>query len=137
MRTVDSATSWRRSRCWHGVRGATDPSIALVRFAGASLVTPDTVVVAAPEALNAQSRVDFRSAALECLERAVGSGSAALTIDMSATCDVDACGLGTLVMLTRRARERGLVTRLWRAQDEVRSLLSITHLEPLFQFRTE
>ncbi|MFN8579584.1 MAG: STAS domain-containing protein [Gemmatimonadaceae bacterium] len=97
----------------------------------------DPLVVAAPESLNAKSRVDFRCAALECLDRVSQLGRNALTIDMSATHDVDACGLGILVLVTKRARERGVSTRLLKAHDDVRSLLTMTRLEPLFQFRSE
>lgn len=97
----------------------------------------DSLVVAAPTALTAQTRVEFRSAALDCLERAGDTPGGALTIDMSETHDIDACGLGILVMVTKRARERGLATRLFRPNDDVRSLLQTTRLEPLFQFRSE
>ena len=97
----------------------------------------DTLVVAAPTALTAQTRVEFRSAALDCLERATDVIGEALTIDMSATRDIDACGLGILVMVTKRAKERGLVTRLIRTSEDVRTLLHLTRLEPLFQFRSE
>ena len=97
----------------------------------------DTLIVAAPASLNAQSRLDFRCAALECLDKVSQLGRNALTIDMSATQDVDACGLGILVLVTKRARERGIATRLLRAHEDVRSLLSMTRLEPLFQFRSE
>ncbi|MBV6522380.1 MAG: hypothetical protein MNPFHGCM_02528 [Gemmatimonadaceae bacterium] len=100
-------------------------------------MTADSLVVAAPESLNAESRAPFRCAALECLERVSQLGRSALTIDMSATQVVDACGLGILVLVTKRARERGIVTRLLCAHEDVRSLLTITHLEPLFQFRSD
>lgn len=98
-------------------------------------VTTDQLTVAAPTSLTAQTRVEFKSAALECIEHAPDSTGGAFTIDMSATHAIDACGLGLLVMVTKRARERGLVTRLVRASDDVRSLLQTTRLEPLFQFQ--
>ena len=120
---------------WHDVRE--DQGAGVLSSTGACVVIANTLVVAAPESLNAQSRVDFRCAAMECLERVSQIGSNALTIDMSATLDVDACGLGILVLVTKRARERGVVTRLLRAHDDIRSLLSMTRLEPLFQFRGE
>ncbi|MFN8573405.1 MAG: STAS domain-containing protein [Gemmatimonadaceae bacterium] len=97
----------------------------------------DHLMVAAPTALTAQTRVEFRSAALDCLERVGEESGDALTIDMSATHDIDACGLGILVMVTKRARERGLATRLFRPSEDVRSLLQTTRLEPLFQVRSE
>ena len=67
---------------------------------------------------------------MECLERSAGQ----LRIDMASTQDVDASGLGTLVVLQKRARERGLSTQLCAAQPQIRSLLAATKLEGLFEF---
>lgn len=89
-------------------------------------------VVEAPRRLDADTRVDFRSAAMDGLERAVGAGAKCLRIDMCETCDVDASGLGTLVVVQKRARERGLGTRLEGTQGNVRSLLAATKLDGLF-----
>jgi anti-anti-sigma factor len=88
----------------------------------------------APTRLVVDTRVDFRSAALEWLERAAASGTSRLSIDMSSTESVDASGLGTLVLVQKRARERGLSTQLVSPQTAVRTLLSITKLAPLFEF---
>ncbi|MEP7343904.1 MAG: STAS domain-containing protein [Gemmatimonadaceae bacterium] len=125
------------SAAWHIVSNGEAQALVVYSSSGACVVIADTLVVAAPKALTAQTRVDFRRAALECLERSSRVGSSALTIDMSATQVVDACGLGVLVLVTKRARGLGIVTRLLRAHEDVRSLLSMTHLEPLFQFRSE
>ena len=97
----------------------------------------DTLVVAAPGQLTAATRMEFRTAALECLERVVQLGVAALAIDLAATRIVDASGLGTLVMVHKRARERGIATRLLHVSSAVRDLLETTRLEPLFQFPPE
>ncbi len=88
----------------------------------------------APVRLVVETRVDFRAAALESLEHAAAAGSAKLRIDMSGTESVDASGLGTLVLVQKRARERGLTTQLVSPQQSIRTLLSITKLEPLFEF---
>jgi hypothetical protein len=48
--------------------------------------------------------------------------------------DVDASGLGILVLVQKRARERGLSTRLLNTQHNIRSLLALTKLEGLFEF---
>jgi anti-anti-sigma regulatory factor len=96
--------------------------------------TLEATPVEAPARLIAETRVDFRAAALGSMERAVGSGSTALSIDMSETEEVDASGLGTLVVLQKRARERGLITRLMSTRQPVRSLLAATKLEGLFEF---
>ncbi len=97
--------------------------------------TADDQLVLAPPRLVAETRVDFRCAALDSLERAGESGIPALAIDMSDTRDVDASGLGILVLVQKRARERGLVTRLVRTQSSVRSLLALTKLDGLFEFQ--
>ncbi|MBK6488924.1 MAG: STAS domain-containing protein [Gemmatimonadetes bacterium] len=88
----------------------------------------------APSRLVAETRVDFRCAALESLDRAGEHGSSLLAIDMTGTRDVDASGLGILVLVQKRARERGLKTQLLNTQHSVRSLLTLTKLEGLFEF---
>jgi anti-anti-sigma regulatory factor len=91
-------------------------------------------LILAPSRLIAETRVDFRCAALDSLERAGESGAPLLAIDMAETRDVDASGLGILVLVQKRARERGLTTRLLNTQQSVRSLLALTKLEGLFDF---
>lgn len=91
-------------------------------------------MIQAPSRLVAETRVDFRCAALDSLERAGDVGSPLLAIDMGETRDVDASGLGILVLVQKRARERGLSTRLLNTQHNVRSLLALTKLEGLFEF---
>lgn len=88
----------------------------------------------APVRLVAETRVDFRAAAMEGLERSVEASACYLRINMSGTESVDASGLGTLVVVQKRARERGLATLLVGTQPSVRSLLAATRLEPLFEF---
>ncbi|MEO6446966.1 MAG: STAS domain-containing protein [Gemmatimonadaceae bacterium] len=89
----------------------------------------------APPRLVAETRVDFRCAAMDSLERAGRSGAGALSIDMAATHHVDASGLGILVLVQKRARERGLAIRLLHTRHNVRSLLKLTKLESLFEFQ--
>ena len=91
-------------------------------------------MILAPSRLVSETRVDFRCAALDSLERARESGAPLLAIDMGETRDVDASGLGILVLVQKRARERGITTRLLNTQSSVRSLLTLTKLEPLFEF---
>jgi anti-anti-sigma regulatory factor len=97
--------------------------------------TAELAFVEAPSRLVAETRVDFRAAAMDGLERAAVAGEATLRIDMGGTADVDASGLGTLVVVQKRARERGLSTSLMHTQGSVRSLLAATRLEGLFDFR--
>lgn len=94
----------------------------------------DLSLLLAPARLVAETRVDFRCAALDSLERAEEQGAPILSIDMAETRDVDASGLGILVLVQKRARERGLATRLMNTQHNVRSLLALTKLEGLFEF---
>jgi anti-anti-sigma factor len=94
----------------------------------------ECAAIEAPVRLVAATRVEFRAVAMECLDRSVDARSSHLRIDMSGTADVDASGLGTLVVLQKRARERGLATQLIGTQSAVRSLLAITRLDSLFEF---
>ncbi|MCC6319734.1 MAG: STAS domain-containing protein [Gemmatimonadaceae bacterium] len=94
----------------------------------------DRISLEAPARLVAETRVDFRAAAMECLERARQLGAGELRIDMSATEEVDASGLGTLVVLQKRARACGVTTRLCSTQTRVHHLLAITRLDTLFLF---
>jgi len=86
----------------------------------------------APERLIADTRGAFRNAALAHLEQ-VGPDALALVIDMSRTLDVDASGLGILVLVQKRAKEKGLSTRLDHAPERVRNLLKLTMLDFLFE----
>jgi anti-anti-sigma regulatory factor len=53
---------------------------------------------------------------------------------MTDTQEVDASGLGVLVLVYKRAREQGVATRLLHTGDPVRSMLMSTRLEPLFRY---
>jgi anti-anti-sigma regulatory factor len=98
------------------------------------IAAPMSAVVVAPSHLNAEARIDFKCAALDCLDRVVEIGGDELAIDMAETREVDASGLGVLVLVYKRARERGVMTRLLHAGDPVRALLMTTRLEPLFRY---
>lgn len=99
-----------------------------------SIVAVDALTIPAPVRLAAETRVSFRDSALACLERADQMGAGALTIDLGKTDELDACGLGLLVMLHKRARERGVTTVLAHVPGHVRMLLAATKLEALFTF---
>ncbi|MBW7933150.1 MAG: STAS domain-containing protein [Gemmatimonadaceae bacterium] len=98
------------------------------------LTEPDRVVLQAPERLVSENRLDFRRDALERLTKAVSGGAKRLTIDLRDTREVDASGLGVLVLLQKRAREQMLTTCLTRTPPTVRHLLHLTQLEGLFEF---
>jgi anti-anti-sigma factor len=98
------------------------------------LVQPERLVLHAPERLVSEHRLDFRRDALERLTKAAAGGARRITIDLGDTREVDASGLGVLVLLQKRARENTLATCLTRTPASVRQLLRLTQLESLFEF---
>ena len=89
-------------------------------------------VLVAPERIIAATRAEFRGAAIEFLE-SLAAGSQTLVIDMSQTVEIDASGLGILVLVQKRAKERGLSTHLRQTPERVRNLLKLTMLDFLFE----
>ena len=89
-------------------------------------------VLVAPEQIIAATRAEFRATALAHL-MAMGPNETALVIDLGNTTEIDASGLGILVLIQKRAKERGLSTRLRRTPERVRNLLQLTLLEFLFE----
>ena len=95
---------------------------------------PPPLSLAAPPELVAATRLEFRRQALEVLEHAVAIRAAMVIVDLSGTNEIDASGLGILVLLQKRAREHGIATCLARATEPVRRLLILTRLDYLFEF---
>jgi anti-anti-sigma regulatory factor len=91
-----------------------------------------TSVLHAPERIIAATRSEFRGAAIEFLE-SLSSDAHTLVIDMSRTVELDASGLGILVLIQKRAKERGLSTHLRQTPERVRNLLKLTMLDFLFE----
>lgn len=91
----------------------------------------------APFRLTSDHRLEFRRAVLESLETAAHDGDPAVAIDLARTIEVDASGLGVLVLLQKRARERGLRTRLVNTPRAVQDMLQMTRLDTLFEFGSE
>ena len=85
----------------------------------------------APDVLGLETRTAFRQAAVTLLE-SLPEGSR-LSIDLSATHHVDSAGLGVLMLIQRRAAERGQTVVLQHPRDELRFLLNITKLDELFE----
>lgn len=96
----------------------------------------DDLTIPAPPRLVAATRVDFRCTAMEYVGRVGESGGHAITIDLACTQDVDASGLGILVLVQKKARERGVVTRLAGVSERLHGLLRLTKLDTLFEFVT-
>jgi ABC-type transporter Mla MlaB component len=88
----------------------------------------------APERIIAETRANFRKDALAFMERAVEAGLVEVSLEMSKTVEIDASGLGVLVVVQKKAKELGLHMRVTRAPQQVRYLLLLTKLEHLFEF---
>jgi len=92
-------------------------------------------LVTAPEVLGLDSRVDFRRTAIELIEQ-MGPAADRLVIDFSRSRQIDSAGLGALMLVQRRAAERGQQVVLRNLNDEMRFLLVLTRLDQLFVFET-
>ena len=95
--------------------------------------TPDPYCIVAPRQLIIATRGEFRRAALELIDRAVLGRAASVAVDLLHTAEIDASGLGMLILLQKRAREQGLTTRLLNADAQVLRLLTLTKLDYLFE----
>lgn len=87
--------------------------------------------LAAPRALDLEQRTAFRQEAEALLER-LAPGEV-LVIDLAATRLVDSAGLGTLLVIQRRAAAARQVVRLRNVHDEIRTLLTLSRLADVFQ----
>jgi anti-anti-sigma factor len=88
--------------------------------------------ITAPERIIASTRSEFRAAVLAYIEQ-LDAKVGTITIDLSKTVELDASGLGILVLIQKRAKERGLSTRLLQTPERVRNLLKLTMLDFLFE----
>jgi anti-anti-sigma regulatory factor len=86
----------------------------------------------APERLGLETRVEFRTAAVEQLDR-LPEDTGVLIVDLTRTRHVDSAGLGALMLVQRRAAERRQLVVLRNPSDELRFLLAVTKLAELFQ----
>ncbi len=86
----------------------------------------------APERLGLETRVEFRSAAVDLLDH-LPENTGTLVIDLSRTRHVDSAGLGVLMLVQRHAAERRQTVVLRHPNDELRFLLAITKLAELFR----
>ena len=90
-------------------------------------------ILHAPAKLVAETRLDFRRAALSHLERVLERSLTRVVVDLNGTSEIDASGLGVLVLLQKRAREKMVATRLMNAPKSVRQMLALTKLDYLFE----
>ena len=85
-----------------------------------------------PTRLVADTRADFRRLALEHVSQAAARGDNRISVDLGATTEIDASGLGILLFVNTRAREHGLTTHLVNVPQPVRALLDLTKLSHIF-----
>ena len=85
-----------------------------------------------PAHLTADFRLDFRRDALSALDAAVNASADAVQFDLREVVEIDASGLGVLILIHKRARERGLRTRLVNVPGLVEKLFEETHMASLF-----
>ena len=90
-------------------------------------------ILVTPHRLVADTRLEFRRAALEYPEHATRRNARRLILDMRGTSEMDASGLGVLVLLQKRARERMVATKLVHAPQAVKQMLQLTKLDYLFE----
>ena len=90
-------------------------------------------VITAPAVLGLSTREEFRLAANDLIDE-LPEGQGQLVVDLGATRDVDSSGLGTLVLLQRRAAERRVGILLRAVGPELEYLLVLTKLDDLFAF---
>jgi len=88
--------------------------------------------VRAPERLVMEHRTPFRETAIAGVHDAARAGSRVLALDLSSTSEIDAAGLGVLVVVQSRAKEKGLAVRLRGVSDRLGALLRLTKLDQLF-----
>ncbi len=87
----------------------------------------------APAHLIASTRMEFRRAALDHLEHATMAREPRVFVELGRTADIDASGLGVLVLLQKRAREQMIAVRLVHPPAAVRQMLELTKLDYLFE----
>ena len=97
---------------------------------GVTVGTRGDVVVAA---LAGPLTVGTREALKRGVLDALAGGGRRVVLDFADAGYVDSTGLGLLVHLAKRARERGGEVRLANVSDDVRTLLRLTRLDTLFE----
>lgn len=93
----------------------------------------DVQPIIVPGKLTSENRLDFRRSVLEALEQAARAELDCVELDLAGTTEIDASGLGVLILLQKRAREKGMIVRLHRVPGSVDQLLDATRLGSLFE----
>lgn len=90
-------------------------------------------VLHCPSHLTADTRVAFRTQALAALDATLTANEATVALDFSAVVDIDASGLGVLILLQKRAREHRVRVSLVNVPGPVERLLDETRMSALFE----
>ena len=95
-------------------------------------LTPDptTATMVMPAPLLVANSKAFQRDALAL----IAAGATRLAIDCTATGYIDASGLGALITLSKEAAKQGATIVLVGVTDEVRELMTMTEIAPLFTF---
>ena len=91
----------------------------------------DERILTAPSRLVAETRAEFRNAAVSMIE-SMAREAKVITLDLAITREMDATGLGTLVAIQSRAKQFGMTVKLTNVTEEVLALLALTELLHLF-----
>jgi anti-anti-sigma factor len=84
--------------------------------------------------LTLDSREEFRRRAVAAID-SMRAAQSRLVVDMTATKSMDSAGLGTLILVQRRAAARRSRVELRGLNEDLRFLLTLTKLEDLFEIR--
>ncbi len=98
-----------------------------------SLERPSMSTLHCPSHLTADTRVAFRTQALDALDVALAGQSSTVTLDLAAVVEIDASGLGVLILLQKRAREHRVRVSLLNVPGPVERLLDETRMAALFE----
>ena len=88
----------------------------------------------APPRLLVDTRAGFRQAAMDYVRDKVAEGAPEIVLDLSETTEIDASGMGILVLIQEWSRRYDRTVRLHGVQRPVRDLLELTQLTGLFRF---
>ena len=91
----------------------------------------DERILTAPSRLVAETRAQFRNAAVSMIE-SISREAKVITLDLAVTREMDATGLGTLVAIQNCAKQFGMTVKLTNVTEEVLALLALTELLHLF-----
>lgn len=105
------------------------------KMPSASYLDPASYTLVAPSSMTAETRAEIRQRLLDLLDRAIASRAPEIRVDLRETREIDASGLGVLVLLQKRAREQRLTTVLLNASEPVQRLLVLTRLDYLFELK--